>query len=49
MNGHGVELATLAISARSREPAAAAALVGSAEQSVIEVARRLLGIAGKAL
>ena len=47
MNGHDVELATLAGSVLSRESAAIAALVGRTEQSLIEVARRVLATQGK--
>lgn len=47
MTGRDDELATLASSVLSRESAAVAALVGTAEASVVAVARRVLDVAGK--
>ena len=47
MQGRVSEWATLAGSVLARESAAVAALVGSAEQGVVDVARRVLAIGGK--
>lgn len=47
MNGRDDELAVLAGSVLSRESAAVAALVGATETSVVALAHRVLGIAGK--
>jgi D-arabinose 5-phosphate isomerase GutQ len=47
MSGHDVHLATLASAVLSRESEAVAALMGTSETSVVEVAHRLLAIDGK--
>jgi len=47
MQGQDVELAMLAGSVLSRESAAVAALVGTTEKTVIDVARQVLAVGGK--
>jgi D-arabinose 5-phosphate isomerase GutQ len=49
MSGQDIELATLAGSVLSRESAAIAALVGRTEQSLVDVARRVLATPGKVM